>query len=210
VSTVPRTGCALAIAAILLFAAQAPAATTACVDADLQADPETELRVQEAIRCIVNEYRVAARLKPLSASTHLRRSATAHSRDMVTNHYLAHQGDGRPPLLTRVRRAGYFTGTATALFSENIGIAPMGGATARSLVRAWLLSPGHAANIYYPPFRDLGVGSTFAAPDSAFYPAHSAWVVTTDFGQRVMLSRSARRRATQARCGGRRFCQRRR
>ena len=189
----PRIACLL-VAVAALLAAPAPAALAVCEDADLQADEATADRVGEAIRCLVNERRAGAGRQPLAASRHLIRSATAHSEDMVEHHYLAHEREGRPALLTRISDAGYFDGAATGLFSENIGVAPIGGATARALVDAWMQSADHRTNILHPMFGDLGVGSAFAPPDRAFYPENPAFVVTTDFGQRVMLSTLAGRR----------------
>jgi uncharacterized protein YkwD len=202
VTAMPRTACLLAAAAALLGA---PAATAgaACDDADLQADEQSIVRVRDAILCLVNERRAEAGRQPLRASRPLERSAMAHSRDMVAHGYLAHEADGHPTLYGRVRTAGYFDGAATALYSENIGVAPIGGATARALVDAWLGSPDHRANILHPMFGDLGVGSAFAAPDPAFYPRHDAIVITTDFGQRVLLSTPAGRRLAR-RCRARR------
>jgi len=198
----PRIACLLAAAAALL-AAPAQAAESACADADLQADELTIDRVRGAILCLLNEHRTQAGRQRLSASPPLDRSAGAHSRDMIAHHYLAHEREGRPSLASRVQAGGYFEGAATALFSENIGVAPVGGATARRLVDAWLASSDHRANVLHPMFADLGVGAALAPPDGAFYPQHSALVVTTDFGQRVLLRTAAGRRIAR-RCRARR------
>jgi uncharacterized protein YkwD len=202
VSRIVRIACLATAATAAIGMAAAPASAD-CPDADLQADETTVDRVRGALLCVINERRAAAGRQPLAASPPLERSAAAHSRDMVAHHYLAHEQDGRPTLLTRVRKGGYLDGTATALFSENIGVAPIGGATARKLVDAWLTSAAHRANIMHPMFADLGVGTAFAPPDEAFYPSDSALVVTTDFGQRVMLRTPAGRRIAR-RCRARR------
>jgi uncharacterized protein YkwD len=196
-----RIACILIVASLVMGMTAAPA--RAECEADLQADETTVERVRGAILCVINEQRAIAGRQPLTASGPLDRSAGAHSRDMLAHHYLAHEQDGRPSLLSRVRAGGYFEGAATVLFSENIGVAPIGNATARSLVDAWMTSADHRANILHPMFADLGVGTTFAPPDEAFYPTHSALIVTTDFGQRVMLDTRAGRRIAR-RCRVRR------
>ena len=188
----PRIACLLAVAATLL--ALPATARAECADADLQAEEATVEPFRAALLCVINERRAADGRQPLRASRPLERSAGAHSRDMVANSYLAHEEEGRPSLYGRVRAGGYLDGAATALFSENIGVAPIGGATARELVDAWMLSADHRANILHPMFADLGVGTAFAPPDDAFYPNDRALVVTTDFGQRVMLRTPAGRR----------------
>lgn len=189
----PRTACLLAAAAALIAAPPA-AAQGGCADADLPVDEGTIERAGAAILCLVNERRGAEGRQPLRASRHLERSATAHSRDMVKHGYLAHEAQGRPTLYARIRAAGYFDRAATAMFSENIGVAPLGGSSARALVDAWAASPAHRANVLHPMFADLGIGWAFAEPGDAFYPEHRAVVITTDYGQRVTLDTAAGRR----------------
>jgi uncharacterized protein YkwD len=198
VIAMPRTACPLIVAVAALATCAAPA-RAACEDADLQASQATADRVAGALRCVINEERAAVGRQPLAASGHLDRSAAGHSADMVRHGYLAHEREGRPTLAARVRAAGYFDGAATALFSENIGVAAIGGATARVLLDAWMQSPDHRANILHPMFRDIGIGTAFAQPDPAFYPDNAALVVTTDFGQRVMQRKGTKRPRCRAR-----------
>ena len=177
-----RAAAAVAAAALLL----APgAAHAACADADLEAAPGTIDSVRAAILCVINEHRAVAGLDRLRASPQLDESAAWHSADMVAFGFLAHAAPGRPSLFRRVSGSGYFARTTDGLYSENIGIAPLGGASATRVVDAWLQSPEHRANVLYPRFSDLGVGAAFTPPHPVFYPGHSAVVLTTDFGRRL-------------------------
>jgi uncharacterized protein YkwD len=218
---VPRCALIATLVAAMIAAAPHSAAATPCPDAVLEPDPVTIDRVRAAVLCVVNERRTDAGRGELRASEHLDRSAAAHSADMVEHRYLAHEEGDRPTLFQRVRAAGYFTGAADALFSENIGAAPLGAASAARLVDAWLLSPDHRANLLHPSFRDLGVGAAFAPPTPVFYADHPSVVFTTDFGRREMrptqARRRCRRRATKPRAQNgppgdasprRRFCRR--
>lgn len=189
-----------AAAAGLVLALVAPVpAVAACTDATLEADPATIDRVRAAVLCEINERRAANGRAPLRSSPHLVTSATSHSVDMVEYEYLEHEASGRPTLFARVRTGGYFDGVATALFSENIGVVPVGAASARRLVDAWMLSPGHVVNILHERFRDLGVGAAFAGPSRAFYPEHDAVVITTDFGRREFAQTAAAMAVCRAR-----------
>lgn len=191
---VPRSALIATLTAAMFVVAPHSAAATPCPDAVLEPDAVTIDRVRTAVLCVVNERRVDAGRGELRASEHLDRSAAAHSADMVEHRYLAHEEGERPTLFQRVRAAGYFAGAADALFSENIGAAPLGAASATRLVDAWLLSPDHRANLLHPSFRDLGVGAAFAPPTPVFYADHPSVVFTTDFGRREMRAARARRR----------------
>jgi uncharacterized protein YkwD len=194
----------------LAVAVVALAASGPCADAALQPTRETVPRVQAAVLCLVNEERSARDLRTLRASGALDASSVAHSADMVANHYLAHEREGRPRLLERIRSARYFAGAAGGIYSENIGIGAEGRASAADLVTAWMDSAAHRANILHPAFREMGVGIAFAPPDPAFYADYPAAVLTTDFGRRESR-RACRRRArtSVSATPRRRWCRRR-
>lgn len=81
----------------------------------------------------------------------LRRSARAHALDMDQRHYFDHDTpDGLTPF-DRMREAG-FRGCA---LGENIAV---GQETPERVVKAWLESPGHCANMLSEGFGKLGVG----------------------------------------------------
>jgi uncharacterized protein YkwD len=182
----------LAVAALVL-------AVGACPDADLQPGTDTLARVGSAIVCLLNEERFARDTRGLRQDVRLDRSSTAHSADMVEHHYLAHEQPGRPRLRDRVATARYFDGAWSGLYSENVGAAPAGAASAAELVRAWMGSPSHRANVLDGRFRHIGVGIAFADPDPAFYADHPSVVFTTDFGMRIENAPAGRRRRCRRR-----------
>lgn len=80
----------------------------------------------------------------------LDQAAAAHSQDMATNNYFAHNSlDGRTPG-DRASAAGY----AWRTIGENIAA---GYPSVQAVVDAWMASEGHCANILNPAFRDIGV-----------------------------------------------------
>ncbi|WP_344156745.1 CAP domain-containing protein [Kribbella yunnanensis] len=87
----------------------------------------------------------------LRTNSALAKAAEAHASDMVVNHYFAHNSqDGRTPF-ARMKAAG-FQGGAMA---ENIAV---GYTSPAAVVKGWMNSPGHRANILNCDYTMLGVG----------------------------------------------------
>src|SRR5580658_4713783 len=94
---------------------------------------------------------------PLQPSALLRRAAEAHTQDMVSHDYFAHEGyDGSTPA-QRVAATGYHY----RLVGENLASGPQSAAEA---VAGWLTSPGHCENIMDARFSESGVA--YAANNS--------------------------------------------
>ena len=101
---------------------------------------------------------------PLRRNRALTAAAAAHSRDMAAHSLFSHRGrDGSAPG-ARVRRAGY---GAYRIVGENIAAGAM---TPTQVMRGWLASPGHCANIMDPRFRETGIAyAVDAASASGIY-----------------------------------------
>jgi uncharacterized protein YkwD len=116
----------------------------------------------EIIR-LVNVERVAAQLPALTVNYRLNAAANLHTTDMVRicslyGPYAAHQhalyGTARPQVSDRFDAVGYDSWNTSFALGENIAY---GYSTAADVVRAWMNSPGHRANILSPNFREIGV-----------------------------------------------------
>jgi uncharacterized protein YkwD len=170
--------------------AVAPAAAAAdypqCPDANLQPapDPDTMSRVENAIVCALNVERARAGREPFGRSYELDRSSGFQSADMVDHHFFAHEVKGHPRLLDRVLWSGYFAGSLSGYYAENLGAGPLQEATAAGIVSAWYGSAEHRTNILDARLSEIGVGSAIAPPDPAFYAGYTSAVYTTDFGAR--------------------------
>jgi uncharacterized protein YkwD len=91
-----------------------------------------------------------AAARPLSLNPLLTRAAATHAQSMAQLSYLEHQGrDGSSPA-DRVGRTGYNWRSV----GENIA---MGQTTPEQVVRDWLQSPEHCANIMEPRFTQMGL-----------------------------------------------------
>ena len=81
----------------------------------------------------------------------------------------------------RIRSAHYLSGASTWTVGENIAWGSYDYATPRSIVRSWMHSPPHRANILRSQFRDIGIGLSRGAPVRG--QARAA-TYATDFGAR--------------------------
>ncbi|GAA3787424.1 CAP domain-containing protein [Streptomyces chiangmaiensis] len=108
-------------------------------------------RTAEEVLALTNTERAAAGLAPLAADPRLAAAAQAHSADMVARDFYAHTSpEGREPW-DRAAAAGSRHRTV----GENIAC---GQRSPAEVVRGWMNSPGHRANILKPAFTHLGVG----------------------------------------------------
>jgi uncharacterized protein YkwD len=131
---------ALTILASMLLACGAPASTHG----------PTGYEVASFVR-LMNAHRTSRGLSPLVWDRRAAAIAEAHSRDMYDRHYFSHTwSDGRSTWDKLAAR-----GVAYSQAGENIA---WGQETGRSVLAAWLRSPGHRANIENGSFTHHGVG----------------------------------------------------
>ncbi|MET9557626.1 CAP domain-containing protein [Streptomyces sp. NPDC006645] len=107
--------------------------------------------VASDVVALTNAERTAAGLRPLAGDPRLTLAAQAHSDDMVARGFYSHTSpDGRQPW-DRAAAAG----CAHRGIGENIAC---GQRSAAEVVRGWMDSPGHRANILKPDFTHIGIG----------------------------------------------------
>lgn len=106
---------------------------------------------------------------PVQLSPALGQIARGHARDMAKHAYFEHEDlSGRTPA-DRVRAAGY----DEQVVGENIAFGPT---SAEEVVRGWLHSPGHCANIMDPRFAQMGIAYAFGPAPSGASGAGLYWV----------------------------------
>ncbi len=123
-------------------------------------------RVEYAIVRLMNNRRAAAGLPRLRVNRTLANAASAHSRDMASHGMLSHDASDGTPFAQRLRRV-----TRARMVGETIA-AMSGAVSARKVVRMWLQSPPHRAEILTSSYRLVGVGVAHRGP---------AAVATADF-----------------------------
>jgi uncharacterized protein YkwD len=162
--------------------AQAPAsmALRPCRGGDLVPSAGNITAVQAAAACLVNRERLRRGERPLIADARLTKAARAHSRDMIVRHYFDHVSpDGQTPL-KRIEESGFLPPGHGYALGENIAWGTGTLATPRQIVRSWMHSPGHRANILDRRFRYTGMGVAAGVPvETLRY--QSGGVYTQDF-----------------------------
>lgn len=147
-------------------------------------------QVETATLCLLNAERMSRGLTALRTNGRLRNAALAHSRDMVANHYFAHddQSGGGPE--DRIAHAGYLPRYGPWVIGENIAWGTDYLATPREIVRAWMNSPPHRHNILYSDFREIGIGIAVGVPDPSLGDGAT---YSTEFGAKSRELTQARR-----------------
>jgi uncharacterized protein YkwD len=103
-----------------------------------------------AIVADINRVRARYRLAKLTSTRSLSKMATAHDADMLTNGFFSHDGEGTS-FLGRARRHVRFQAVGEAIAWTT------GTPTAWSIVRLWLNSPPHRAELLNPRYRRIGL-----------------------------------------------------
>lgn len=180
----PRTPLLALLLALLCGALVAPLAQArprrgACASAaaHVAVRAATVREAREATLCLLNRVRAEHGLPPLRLNATLSRVAAQHSRDMVRRRYFAHDSLSGASPFARMLAAHYVPHDASWWLGENIGWGSGGLQQPIAMVRAWMHSPPHRANILSRHFRDIGIGIAAGTPDGSRGATY-----TTDFG----------------------------
>lgn len=106
----------------------------------------------------VNAARAARSLPPLQWNPRLAAAAASHASDLQTCSKLAHDGCTGSTLPQRAEQAGY----AYRRVAENLALCAC---DAADVVRLWLTSAGHRANLLDPNVTELGADTRVDAAD---------------------------------------------
>ncbi|MER7072224.1 CAP domain-containing protein [Terrabacter sp. NPDC000476] len=159
-TTTARSRVALVLTAAAALTAVPSVAATPSADA-------ATVSVQNQVITLVNAQRAKAGCRALVLDARLSRAAQAHSIDMAKRRYFSHTTPDGRTFAQRIRAQGY-TGS---MIGENIAA---GQPTPRSVMDAWMKSPGHRANILDCRYRAIGVGAAVGGPYRYYW--------TQDFG----------------------------
>ena len=174
-----RTILGIAAAATLAATAAPADAQAACANADKHPSQATVAQLRAATVCLVNVERRKHGRRKLRTNSGLVLAGQRHARDMVRKRYFAHDSRLGRDFKDRIVRTGYTRGGAAAL-GENLAWGSRELATPRAIVRAWMKSPGHRANILRKKFRHIGIGVVKASPMGS----RNAATYAAEFGRR--------------------------
>jgi uncharacterized protein YkwD len=143
------------------------AAASGCPRPEQSPDADSVADVLDTTVCLVNAERVERGLARLSENARLAEASRRFAADLVAGQYFSHTGRDGSDIVARVRRTGYIPSDRAWAVGENLawGTGPL--ATPAAIVRAWMNSPGHRANILNPRFRQIGLGIAMGNPAGA-------------------------------------------
>jgi uncharacterized protein YkwD len=128
-------------------------------------------QTERSLLSVVNEVRGSHGLRPLTVDPALARAARSYTATMLRTGVFSH-GD----MFGRLSRSG----AAGPMYGENLAWGTGLYATARQVVRGWMGSPGHRANLLRPGWTRIGPG----ALTGTFGGYRGATVFTADFAGR--------------------------
>jgi len=131
----------------------------------------------------LNSLRGARGLRPFRSSVRLHAAAVRHSGEMARYGYFEHASPNGAAFWRRIavyyRPSGYRRWTV----GENLEYGQPG-LVALEVVRDWLASPAHRANVLSTRFRDAGIGVVYAASGGGVFSGLPTTIVTLDVGFR--------------------------
>jgi uncharacterized protein YkwD len=162
--------CALAaLAAVGVLVAAPASASAGCPDKYAHPSQASNKTVKRATICLLNKQRKTHGRRALNPNRRLARAARRHARDMVVS------------FVDRIMRQDYVDPGEGWTLGENLAWGSYQLATPKAIVRSWMNSPGHRANILNPRFREIGIGVAMGAPQRG---VESGATYATSFGTR--------------------------
>ena len=165
-------------------AARARAAGERCVSADAMPGQAAVEDLRAATLCLMNAERTARALGRLQAEPVLGRVASSYARQMVRGQFFDHTSPAGSTMLARIKATSYLRDVSSWSVGENLAWGSGNLATPRAMVRAWMQSAEHRANLLDRHFADIGIGVAAGAP-VALEPGELGGTYVTDFGRRL-------------------------
>jgi uncharacterized protein YkwD len=165
-------------------AARARAASDRCASADAMPGQAAVEDLRAATLCLMNAERAARGLGRLQAEPLLGRVAASYARQMVRGQFFDHTSPAGSTMLARIRSTSYLRDVTSWSVGENLAWGSGNLATPRAMVRAWMQSAEHRANLLDRHFADVGIGVAPGAP-VVLEPGELGGTYVTDFGRRL-------------------------
>jgi uncharacterized protein YkwD len=165
-------------------AARARAASDRCARADAMPGQAAVEDLRAATLCLMNAERAARGLGRLQAEPLLGRVAASYARQMVRGQFFDHTSPAGSTMLARIKATSYLRDVTSWSVGENLAWGTGTLATPRAMVRAWMQSAEHRANLLDRHFADVGIGVAAGAP-IALEPGELGGTYVTDFGRRL-------------------------
>lgn len=165
-------------------AARARVASERCVSADAMPGQAAVEDLRAGTLCLMNAERTARGLGRLQAEPLLGRVAASYARQMVRGQFFDHTSPAGSTMLARIKATSYLRDVTSWSVGENLAWGTGALATPRAMVRAWMQSTEHRANLLDRHFADVGIGVSAGAP-VALETGELGGTYVTDFGRRL-------------------------
>jgi uncharacterized protein YkwD len=156
---------AAAGAAMFVMCVAPASAVASCTGADKEAGMLTLDEARAAFGCVVDERRDDAGRARWRDDDRLALAARRHALDMVERDYFAHESPGGRDVMDRIRRTGWAARRTRWRAGETLAWGLGAGSTPRSLVTAWMRSPGHRRILLDGGYDTAGIGVARGAPE---------------------------------------------
>ena len=167
-----------------LLAAAGIAAALASAASGSPRTPSASLSpLERGVLADINALRASRHLPVLRLSPELTDAARAHSQEMETDGYFAHDSHDGTAFWKRIQQ--FYPSASWGLWSvgENL-LWSSPGVDAQGALTMWLGSPEHRKNMLDPNWREIGVSAVHEAGAPGIYNGLEVTIVTTDFGVR--------------------------
>lgn len=169
---------ALAVLGTIAQPKPSSAAAAACPGADKGPRNISNRTATKVVACLINEKRKKHGKGRLRLKSKLSRAARSHSKRMQKSNCFDHVCPGEAALVGRFERADYLPCRCSWGAAENIAWGSGRKGTPRKIVKAWMQSPPHRANIL-GSYEHVGVGVRWGSPR---HRGAKAGTYTLDFG----------------------------
>jgi uncharacterized protein YkwD len=140
------------------------AGATACQSSGATPSSAGKAELVRATLCLLNAERGRHGLAKLRLNGQLSAIGEAHALDMARRNYFSHDSLNGTTFAERIRRAGYLRSVRRWSIGENLAWGTGQRAAPAAIVRAWMESPGHRANVLRKTYVEVGIGVAFDAP----------------------------------------------
>lgn len=155
---------------------------TPCQNTQLVPEASNLALVRASVLCLINTERAQNGKEPLQSNANLEQAAESHGKEMLALDYFAHIAPSGLTPVERVRETGYIPSSEVGyVIGENLAWGTLTLATPEAIVKAWIASPEHLANILEGKYRDTGIDVEPQAPESLAEGVQGA-LYTQEFG----------------------------
>lgn len=145
------------------------------------APPPAQVSLERAVIKQMNVVRAKFNRPVLKPNSALIRAARLHSAYMAETGTFQHEGPNNAPFWHRIVRQGM---SRNQRMAENLAMMPScDAATAKVIVKMWMDSPAHRANVLDPQLRSTGVGV-------ALNPGCTRVMITADYASQLRVTRA--------------------